>query len=132
MSQKFGRSFPENRALRRQLPRNERREIGQAERLVCWVADDLGPNVGRQGRQKRPKKKPGSVKTRKQYEIQPTQRRAFLKSCIQGESSPEPGGDHDIWTLRNTRSGCGMTIVKRPSGVVRPVMPPAEPLGLYG
>ena len=60
----------------------------------------------------------------------PTQRRAFLKICIQGESSPEPGGDQDIWTLRNTRSGCGMTMVKRPSGVVRPVMPPGEPLGL--
>ena len=32
-------------------------------------------------------------------------------------------GCHDIWTVRNTRSGCGIRIVNRPSGVVRPVMP---------
>ena len=34
--------------------------------------------------------------------------------------------------MRNTRSGCGIRIVARPSVVVRPVMPPGEPFGLAG
>jgi hypothetical protein len=63
---------------------------------------------------------------------QPSQRRALRNIRIQGESSPSPGGCQDICTVRRTRSGCGMTIVKRPSDVVSPVMPPGEPLGLYG
>ena len=49
---------------------------------------------------------------------------------IQGESSTERSGAQDICTVRKTRSGCGMTMVKRPSGVVRPVMPCGVPLGL--
>ena len=35
-------------------------------------------------------------------------------------------------TLRRTRSGCGMMIVNRPSGVVSALMPIGEPLGLCG
>ena len=54
---------------------------------------------------------------------QPTQARALRKSRIQGLSSPQPSGCQDIWTVRKTRSGCGMTIVKRPSAVVTPVIP---------
>ena len=37
-----------------------------------------------------------------------------------------------IWMLRNTRSGCGIMAVKRPSAVVTPVKPPGEPFGLNG
>ena len=66
------------------------------------------------------------------YGSAPAQMRAFLNIRIHGESSPHSLGAHDICTLRNTRSGCGMKMVKRPSGVVRPVTPPGEPLGLYG
>ena len=39
-------------------------------------------------------------------------------------------GCHDICTVRNTRSGCGIRIVKRPSAVVSPVMPCGEPFGV--
>src|SRR5258706_6727405 len=51
---------------------------------------------------------------------------------IHGESSPQPGGCHESRSVRNTRSGCGMRMVKRPSGVVSAVTPSAEPFGLYG
>jgi len=64
--------------------------------------------------------------------VQPSQRRALRNRRIHGESSPSAAGFHDICTVRRTRSGCGITIVKRPSGVVRPVIPPGEPFGLYG
>ena len=37
-----------------------------------------------------------------------------------------------ICTLRNTRSGCGISAVKRPSAVVTAVRPPGLPLGLNG
>ena len=37
-----------------------------------------------------------------------------------------------IWMLRNTRSGCGIIAVKRPSAVVTPVRPAGEPFGLNG
>ena len=37
-----------------------------------------------------------------------------------------------ICTLRNTRSGCGIRAVKRPSTVVTAVRPPGLPLGLKG
>jgi len=63
---------------------------------------------------------------------QPSHRRALRNIRIHGESSPSPGGCHDSCTVRRTRSGCGIRMVKRPSGVVRPVMPPGEPFGLYG
>ncbi len=62
--------------------------------------------------------------------FQPTQRRALRNMRIQGESSTERLGAQDICTVRKTRSGWGMTTVKRPSGVVSPVMPAGEPLGL--
>jgi hypothetical protein len=39
---------------------------------------------------------------------------------IHGESSPRLSGCHDICTVRKTRSGCGIMIVKRPSAVVTP------------
>ena len=37
---------------------------------------------------------------------------------------PRPSGCHDCCTVRNTRSACGISTVKRPSGVVTEVMPP--------
>ncbi len=62
----------------------------------------------------------------------PTHFLAFLNIRIHGPSSPQPSGCHECCTARNTRSGCGIMMVKRPSGVVRPVMPWAEPLELDG
>ncbi len=48
---------------------------------------------------------------------------------IHGESSPRLSGCQDICTVRKTRSGCGIMIVKRPSNVVTPVIPAGEPFG---
>ena len=62
----------------------------------------------------------------------PTQTRAFRKSRSHGLSSPLVSGRHEHCTARNTRSGCGIRMVNRPSGVVSPVMPPGDPLGLSG
>ena len=62
----------------------------------------------------------------------PTHFRALRNMRIHGESSPKSLGCHDICTVRKTRSGCGIMIVKRPSGVVTPVIPCGEPFGLYG
>ena len=64
--------------------------------------------------------------------IHPRNTRALRKTRIHGASSPQPSGCHDHCTDRNTRSGCGITIVNRPSAVVTPVRPPAEPFGLSG
>jgi hypothetical protein len=61
-----------------------------------------------------------------------TQRRALRNMRIHGESSPQFSGCQDICTVRKTRSGCGIMIVKRPSAVVTAVKPPGEPFGLYG
>jgi hypothetical protein len=54
------------------------------------------------------------------------------KSLSQGLSSPHPSGFQEHCTERKTRSGCGITIVNRPSGVVRPVIPPGDPFGFAG
>lgn len=62
----------------------------------------------------------------------PTHFRALRNMRSHGESSPMPSECQDICTLRKTRSGCGIIIVKRPSVVVTPVMPSGEPFGLYG
>ena len=59
-------------------------------------------------------------------------RRALRKMRIQGPSSRQARGRHENCTARKTRSGCGMKIVTRPSGVVSAVMPPGEPFGLSG
>ena len=64
--------------------------------------------------------------------LQPTLRRQLRNMRIQGESSFALSGAHDICTDRNTRSGCGITTVKRPSAVVRPVMPCGEPFAFCG
>src|SRR5215468_10346887 len=63
---------------------------------------------------------------------QPSHTRALRNIRIHGESSPQSAGCHDICTVRKPRSGCGIRIEKRPSAVVRPVIPLGEPLGLYG
>jgi hypothetical protein len=65
-------------------------------------------------------------------EYHPTQRRALRNMRSHGESSPQFSGCQDICTVRKTRSGCGIMIVKRPSAVVTAVRPPGEPFGLYG
>ena len=63
---------------------------------------------------------------------QPTQRRALRQICIHGLNAAGSPEVHDIWMLRNTRSGCGISAVKRPSAVVTAVSPCAPPLGLKG
>ena len=45
---------------------------------------------------------------------------------------PTRAGARTAARVRNTRSGCGIMIVTRPSAVVRAVMPPGEPLGFAG
>ena len=62
----------------------------------------------------------------------PTHPRAFLNILIQGESSPASSGAQDICTVLNSRSGCSIRMVKRPSAVVRPVIPSGEPFGFNG
>ena len=49
-----------------------------------------------------------------------------------GLASPHSRGCHDSCTVRNTRSGCGMIAVTRPSGVVTAAMPRGEPFGFAG
>ena len=50
----------------------------------------------------------------------------------QGESSRNSRLRQLICTARNTRSGCGIKIVARPSFEVKPVSPAGEPFGLAG
>ena len=63
---------------------------------------------------------------------QPTQIRALRNIRNQGLSCAKSSGVHDIWTLRATRSGCGIIAVNRPSGVVTAVSPPGDPFGFAG
>lgn len=60
------------------------------------------------------------------------QARALSKSCCQGARSPQSAGCQECCTVRNTRSGWGMTIVTRPSSLARPAMPWGDPFGLAG
>lgn len=61
-----------------------------------------------------------------------TQTRALRNIRIQGASSFQSSERHEFCTARNTRSGCGIMIVTRPSRLVRPVIPRGEPFGLAG
>ncbi|MGF6169763.1 hypothetical protein M2426_003367 [Pseudomonas moraviensis] len=61
-----------------------------------------------------------------------TQTRALRNMRIQGASSFQSSERHEFCTARNTRSGCGIMIVTRPSRLVRPVIPRGEPFGLAG
>ena len=63
---------------------------------------------------------------------QPSSRRAFSKIFCHGLASLRSPEVQLIWTLRNTRSGCGISAVKRPSAVVTAVRPPGLPFGLAG
>lgn len=63
---------------------------------------------------------------------QSTQTRALRNMRIQPASSCHSSGRQEFCTARNTRSGCGIMMVTRPSRLVRPVMPRGEPLGLAG
>lgn len=58
--------------------------------------------------------------------------RALRKILIQGLSSPQFSGCHELLTVRNTRSGCGIMIVARPLSLVTAVIPLGEPFGLAG
>ena len=62
----------------------------------------------------------------------PTHLRAFLNILIQGLSSNHSSGCQELLTVLNTRSGCGIIIVTRPSVVVNDVIPSGEPFGLAG
>ena len=64
--------------------------------------------------------------------FQPAHVLAFLNMRSHGPASPRRGGSQEYCTARMVRSGCGIMIVTRPSGVVRPVTPASEPLGLAG
>jgi len=61
-----------------------------------------------------------------------TQTRALRNMRIQGASSFQSSERHEFCTARNTRSGCGIMMVTRPSRLVRPVIPRGEPFGFAG
>ena len=61
-----------------------------------------------------------------------THTRALRNIRIQGASSFQSSERHEFCTARNTRSGCGIMIVTRPSRLVKPVIPRGEPFGLAG
>jgi len=63
---------------------------------------------------------------------QPTNRRALANSRDQPPASPHSGGAQEFCTLRNTRSGCGIINVTRPSAEQSPLIPSGEPFGLAG
>jgi hypothetical protein len=44
----------------------------------------------------------------------------------------QSSGRHDKFAASAARSGCGIIIVKRPSGVVNAVIPCGDPFGLAG
>jgi hypothetical protein len=62
----------------------------------------------------------------------PTHDRALSNNCCHGEHSPHSAGCHDSCAVRNTRSGCGIMIVTRPSALQRPAIPCGEPFGFAG
>lgn len=62
----------------------------------------------------------------------PSHFRALRNNLIHDASSIQSSGRHECCTALNTRSGCGIIIVKRPSSLVRPVIPSGEPFGLAG
>src|SRR5256885_1164107 len=74
----------------------------------------------------------GRDRTTSEAAPQPTHFRALRNMRIHGLSSPQPSGYHDCCTVRKTRSAWGIRMVKRPSFVVRPVMPPGDPFGFKG
>ena len=62
---------------------------------------------------------------------QPTHTRALRNMRIHGAVlAPLRPGCQEFCTVRNTRSGCGIRMVTRPSRLVRPVMPRGEPFGI--
>ncbi len=63
---------------------------------------------------------------------QSTHTRALRNMRSQPPSSCHSSGRQEFCTARNTRSGCGIMMVTRPSRLVRPVIPRGEPLGLAG
>ncbi len=86
-------------------------------RKRCFQSAPLCPASGR-----------GSAEGRYQF----TQTRALRNMRIQPPSSCHSSGRQEFCTARNTRSGCGIMMVTRPSRLVRPVIPRGEPLGLAG
>ncbi len=67
-----------------------------------------------------------------QQDAQSTQTRALRNMRIQPPSSCHSSGRQELVTARNTRSGCGIMMVTRPSRLHRPVIPRGEPFGLAG
>src|SRR5437588_702785 len=105
--------------------------------LESWPAHGVKPCLDRGGQGILAKDVTAARRSpRQRREAQPTQTRALRKRRIQGLSSPDSRfhsrGRHESWTVRKTRSGCGMRIVTRPPAAVRAVMPPAEPFGFSG
>ena len=59
-------------------------------------------------------------------------RRTLRNMRIRRHHSPQLSGCQELATVRNTRSGCGIMMVARPSALVTAVIPSGEPLGLTG
>ena len=66
------------------------------------------------------------------HRYQLTHTRALRNMRINGASSFQSSERHEFCTARNTRSGCGIMMVTRPSRLVKPVIPRGEPFGLAG
>ena len=55
---------------------------------------------------------------RRPVNTHPTQTLALRNIRNQGPSAPHSSGCQEFVTVRNTRSGCGIMIVKQPSGML--------------
>ena len=64
--------------------------------------------------------------------VQRSAQRALRNMRIHGLAADTSPPLQLICTLRNTRSGCGISAVKRPSAVVTAVRPSGLPFGLNG
>ncbi len=80
----------------------------------------------------RPRRRAGAAAPPPPSNQPATRRRAPSNIRIHGLRSLRSPEVQLICTLRKTRSGCGISAVKRPSAVVTPVRPPTLPFGLAG
>ena len=95
------------------------------------ASDDL-PQVRRSRHRPRPGAERQSGGECRAPCARPTNTRALRNSRIQPPSSDHSFGRQEFCTVRNTRSGCGITEVTRPSALHSPARPSAEPFGLKG
>ena len=104
-----------------------RRAANGGERHAQSLAQRPDPHAKRGAGQRRVA---GAARARPPLQL--TQRRALWNMRSHGLAAPTSPPLQLICALRNTRSGCGISTVKRPSAVVTAVKPSGLPLGLAG